>query len=139
MQTQDSKTVTTNADNWVRVQRLEADVAGLQVDVQYIRTSIDQLMTRQNRQFPFGPVVSLVSVLVIVLGGFATMLTAPIAELTSYNREQIELNQSNDQADHSQLAVENAYLKGRLETLEERVEEIDIYGSRRWNNGVSIQ
>jgi len=127
--------MTTNADNWVRVQRLEADVAGLQVDIQYIRTSIDQLMTHQNRQFPFGPMVSMVSVLVLVLGGFATMLTAPIAELTTYNREQIEANQSVDQDKHSELAVENSYLRGRVETLEERVREIDIYGSRRWNHG----
>lgn len=123
----------TNQDNWDRVTRLEQDVAGLHVDVQYIRAAIDQLVQHNQRTIPWGAIVSLVSVVVIVLGGFSTMLTQPIASETMYNRAQIQENMQLDRDAHAEMLEENAYLRGKMERLERQVDEIDIYGSRRWN------
>lgn len=61
------------------------------------------------------------------------MLTQPIATETMYNRAQIQENMQLDRDAHAQMLEENAYLRGRMERLEQQVDEIDIYGSRRWN------
>lgn len=124
----------TNQDNWDRVTRLEQDVAGLHVDVQYIRAAIDQLVQHNQRTIPWGAIVSLVSVVVLVLGGFSTMLVSPIAAETQYNRAEIRENQQLDRNAHSEMLQENSYLRGRVDALTKQVEEIDIYGSRKWND-----
>ncbi len=132
--------VSNNAEHWQRLSRVESDldvlkpqVAGLQTDVQYIRSSIDQLVAHnvatEGRTFPWGAIVSLVSVVVLILGGFATMLTQPIAQMTAYNQSQIERNQE----ESSDLEEQAAYLKGRVEEMSKKIDEIDIYGSRKWN------
>lgn len=130
-----------NEQHWQRLSRVESDldslkpqVAGLQTDVQYIRSSIDQLVAHNlasdNRTYPWGALVSLLSVLVVVLGGYATMLTQPIAVRTAVNEASIEQLQSQQ----GQNQYHHGHLDAEMETLEQQVRDIDVYGSRRWNN-----
>lgn len=116
-------------DNWQRIGRVEQEVAALQTDVQYIRGAIDRLVGEMRQPFPWGPIVSLVGTAILVLGGFATLITKPIDDLARYNREQIEANQKvaiETRAEFNRLA-------GKLERLERQLDEVDTLGSRRWN------
>ena len=133
-----------NEEHWQRLTRVEGDldilkpqVAGLQTDVQYIRSSIDQLIQRNHAQdqraFPWGAVVSLVSVVVLVLGGFASMLTSPVNELALYNREEVRGHLIESHDVHMSQSEEVAYLRGQIDALTQQVQDIDNRGSRRWN------
>ena len=128
-----------------RLTRVEADldilkpqVSSLQTDVQYIRTSIDQLVQRNvahdNRAFPWGAIASALSIMILVLGGFATMLTTPIAARTTINEQHIDENVEQDNEKHAALSAENAYLRGRIDEISKQVEAIDEHGSRKWND-----
>ena len=128
-----------NQEHWQRLSRVESDldvlkpqVAGLQTDVQYIRSSIDQLVAHnaraEGKTYPWGALVSLLSVLVVVLGGYATMLTQPISIRTAVNEaniEELQEKQGENQYNHGRLDAE-------LNLLQQWVEDIDKYGSRKW-------
>ena len=128
-----------NEQHWMRLSRVESDldvlkpqVAGLQTDVQYIRSSIDQLIQHNARadskQYPWGALVSLLSVFVVVLGGYATMLTQPIAIRTAVNEthiEELQQQQGDNQYNHGRLDAE-------VEDLNRWIEDVDKYGSRKW-------
>lgn len=124
-------------ENWDRLHRVEGDldvlkpqVAGLQTDVAYIRQSIDALVRANERAFPWGAMVSLVSVVVIVVGGFATMLTTPIDAMTKLNRADLAANSLEDH----KSAIELARIQGYVDALAEQVKQIDEHGSRKWND-----
>lgn len=123
-----------------RLERLEKDldvlrpqVTALQTDISYIKEAVDGLARKHDKAFPWGPMISGAALLVMVLGGYTTLLTQPMQADIDANRVHIFENDANDVEIHTDLIDRVGRIEGRLDGAEDDIDRIDTYGSRRWN------
>lgn len=124
-------------DRLERVEReleeLRPKVVALQTDISYIKEAVDSLARKHDKAFPWGPMISGAALLVMILGGYTTLLTAPMQADIDANRVHIFENDDNDQRTHSELIDRVGRLEGRMDAAQDDIDRIDTYGSRRWN------
>lgn len=88
---------TEHDEHWQRLSRVEADldvikpeVSALKTDVSYIRSSMEQLLSKQNQPVPWGTLVSGVMAIVVILGGYTTLITQPISSNVASNAKHVQ-------------------------------------------------
>ena len=101
-----------NDEHWQRLTRVESDldvikpeVSALKTDVSYIRSSMEQLLARNNRPTQFAPIIAAAGVIMTIMGGYTVLVTSPIDRARQDNTAKIESLQRS--------AVESAYRDGQ--------------------------
>ena len=101
-----------NDEHWQRLTRVESDldiikpeVSALKTDVSYIRSSMEQLLARNNRPTQFAPIIAAAGVIMTIMGGYTVLVTSPIDRARQDNTAKIDSLQKS--------AVESAYRDGQ--------------------------
>ena len=117
-----------------------------------INASLNRVLERESRPTNWVGIGSLFAVVVGALIGFVALQTDPVKAKADQNFIELQKQTERDISSaafhgqvttmlgvleqYSQRHIENErelhYLRGRVSSLEERVNDVDRYGSRRW-------